>query len=270
MFGYVNAHKDLLRVCDYNIYRGYYCGLCKTLGKKFNPLTRFGLSYDMTFLAILLSALSKEHTTLKQEPCIAHPLSKRPVASADDAIRYSADMSVLLGYYKLKDDWDDEKSLKSLARVFYYFPMKKVAKQYPRQAESIRKNLAELRKLEQKNCNKPDQVAHCFGTLLEDIFDKDAASPALRLLGYHIGRLIYLTDAYTDMAADQKHNSYNPFLALYGKDVSKETVKEALLPTLTYTLSEIAAAYDVLPLKKHKELLDNIIYLGLRKTTDSL
>ena len=51
MFGYVNAYKDLLRVCDYNVFRGYYCGLCKQLGKSFNQLTRFGLSYDMTFLA---------------------------------------------------------------------------------------------------------------------------------------------------------------------------------------------------------------------------
>lgn len=269
MFGYVNAHTDLLRVCDYNVFRGYYCGLCKMLGKQFNQLTRLGLSYDMTFLAVLMSALSDNEITLKREPCIAHPISRRPVIREDDGIRYSADMSVLLTYYKLKDDWDDEKSIKSFARIFYYFPMKRVSKKYPRQANAIRENLAKLRTLEQENCKNPDAVADCFGKLTEVIFDRSGDFKPLQVLGYHIGRLIYLTDAYFDLDVDIKKKNYNPFLALYGKGASKEPLKEALVPSLTYTLSEIAAAYELLTIHKNKELLDNIIYLGLRKNLDS-
>ena len=71
MFGYVNAYKDLLRVCDYNVFRGYYCGLCKQLGKKFNQLTRFGLSYDMTFLAILMSSLLVYILSSRPSPSLA-------------------------------------------------------------------------------------------------------------------------------------------------------------------------------------------------------
>ena len=159
MFGYVNAHKDLLRVCDYNVFRGYYCGLCKALGKQFHQLTRFGLSYDMTFLAILISSLEKEEIKLKPEPCIAHPFSKRPVIREDVGIRYSADMSVVLTYYKLKDDWEDEKSFKSLARILYYFPMKKVAKKYPRQIHAIRENLKKLHMLEHEKSESIDAVS---------------------------------------------------------------------------------------------------------------
>ncbi len=269
MFGYVNAHKDLLRVCDYNVFRGYYCGLCKMLGKQFNQLTRLGLSYDMTFLAVLISALEDKKIELKQEPCIAHPISRRPVIKEDVGIRYSADMSVLLTYYKLKDDWEDEKSLKSFARMFYYFPMKRVAKKYPRQATAIKENLEKLHALEQENCKNPDAVADCFGKLTEAVFDRDGTSKPLQVLGYHIGRLIYITDAYFDLQKDVKKKNYNPFLSLYGKSISKETLKESLVPSLTYTLSEIAAAYELLPICKNKELLDNIIYLGLRKNLDS-
>lgn len=270
MFGYVTAHKDLLRVCDYNIFRGYYCGLCKTLGKKFNQITRLGLSYDMTFLAVLVSSLSDEKIDLKRACCIAHPLSKRPVINDDGGISYSADMSVLLTYYKLKDDWTDEKSLKSLARIFYIFPVKKVKKCYPRQANAIKEQLKNLRMLETENCNQPDKVADCFGKLLAVIFDKDGNNRPLSMLGYHIGRLIYLTDAYCDLEQDLKKKCYNPFLSLYGSSISKEALKEQLVPSLTYTLSEIAAAYELLDLKKNKELLDNIIYLGLRKNVESL
>ena len=101
MFGYVNAYKDLLRVCDYNVFRGYYCGLCKQLGKSFNQLTRVGLSYDMTFLAILMSSLDEGKPEMNLENCIAHPLSKRPVIHNDQGISYSADMSILLTYWHL-------------------------------------------------------------------------------------------------------------------------------------------------------------------------
>ncbi len=269
MFGYVNAHKDLLRVCDYNVFRGYYCGLCKALGKQFNQLTRFGLSYDMTFLAILLSSLEQNELILKQEPCIAHPITRRPVILEDAGIRYSADMSVLLTYYKLKDDWNDEKSLKSFARLWYYFPMKRVQKKYPNQAKAIRENLEKLGKLEQENCKNPDQVADCFGKLTESLFDRNGNNLALKMVGYHIGRFIYFADAYTDLEHDQKKKNYNPFLARSESQVQKEDLKKEIVPALTYTLSEIANAYELLSIHKNKELLDNIIYLGLRKTVES-
>lgn len=269
MFGYVNAHKDLLRVCDYNVFRGYYCGLCKALGKQFNQLTRFGLSYDMTFLAILISSLNKNPLNLQQKPCIAHPITKRPVISEDDGIRYSADMSVLLTYYKLKDDWNDEKSLKSFARLWYYFPMKRVQKKYPHQAKVIRESLRKLNQLEQENCENPDRVADCFGKLTQAIFDRNNDHLPIKTVGYHIGRFIYFTDAYKDLEHDLKKKNYNPFLARSGSAVNKEKLKQELIPSLTYTLSEIANAYELIPIRKNKELLDNIIYLGLRKTIES-
>ncbi len=270
MFGYVNAYKDLLRVCDYNVFRGYYCGLCKQLGKKFNQLTRFGLSYDMTFLAILMSSLEDKKLDIKMQNCIAHWISKRPVIKDDDGIAYSADMSVILTYMKLKDDWADEHSVKSFARIAYFFPMKKCAKKYPVQYKSIKENLLNLSKLEKENCKNIDAVADCFGKLLESIFDKDADNKSLAWLGYHIGRYIYIIDAYKDIEKDLKNKSYNPFIAMYGTNLNKEDFKEAVKASITFTLSEISNASALLDVKKNKELLDNIIYLGLRKNLDNL
>lgn len=270
MFGYVNAYKDLLRVCDYNVFRGYYCGLCKQLGKKFNQLTRFGLSYDMTFLAILISSLEDKKVELKMQNCIAHPISKRPVIKEDSGIAYSADMSVILTYMKLKDDWQDEKSLKSLARFAYFLPMKRVAKKYPVQYNSVKENLAKLGEFEKKNCKNIDEVADCFGKLLESIFNKDGNNKAVAWFGYHIGRYIYIIDAYKDIEKDLKTKSYNPFIAMYGTELKKEDFKESVKTSLTFTLSEISNAYNLLDIKKNKELLDNIIYLGLRKNLDEL
>lgn len=269
MFGYVNAYKDLLRVCDYNVFRGYYCGLCKQLGKSFNQLTRFGLSYDMTFLAILVSSLEDKKIDLKMQNCIAHPMSKRPVIKGDVGISYSADMSVILTYMKLKDDWQDERSLKSLACVAYYFPMKKCAKKYPKQYKCIKDNLSKLSELEKEKCKSIDAVADCFGKLLESIFDFNGDNRALAWLGYHIGRFIYITDAYMDIDKDLKSKNYNPFIAMYGNELKKENFKESVVNSLTFTLSEISNAYNLLEVKKNKELLDNIIYLGLRRNLEN-
>ena len=34
MFGYINIHKDELKVKEYNMFKAYYCGLCFALKEK--------------------------------------------------------------------------------------------------------------------------------------------------------------------------------------------------------------------------------------------
>ena len=72
-----------------------------------------------------------------------------------------------------------------------------------------------------------------------------------------------------DIEHDQKKKNYNPFLERCEGDLKKEDINAELVPALTYTLSEIANAYELLKIYKNKELLDNIIYLGLRKTIET-
>lgn len=268
MFGYVNIYKDLLKMRDYNVFRGYYCGLCKQLGKKFNHLTRFGLSYDMTFLAILISSLDDNKAEIKLQNCIAHPFTKRPVIPYDEGIEYSAEISVILTYLKLIDDWCDEKSLKSFMGIFYYFPNRKAIKKHNDKYKMIQEYMNKLRLLEKENCSNVDEVADCFGKILEIVFDKEKCNRALAWLGYHIGRFIYITDAYNDIEKDIKNKNYNPFVANSGSDLDKNQLKESVKTSLEFTLSEISNAYNLLDIKKNKELLDNIIYLGLRQNVD--
>lgn len=262
MFGYVNVKKDLLLVRDYNIFRGYYCGLCKQLGKSFNVITRMGLSYDMTFLAILISSLFQENTEIKFSNCIAHPFSKRPVKECDFGIEYASEMSVILTYLKLKDDWNDEKSPKSFASVFYFLPFKKAVLKHKEKYRVIGENLKRLNSLEKQKCKNIDEVSDCFGKILECIFDYNSNNRVLACLGYQIGRFIYLTDAFDDVLHDKNHNCYNPFLLCYGED--NESLKRDFKNAMTYTLSEISKAYSLLDIKKNKEICDNVIYFGLR------
>ena len=57
MFGYILANMEQLSPEDRYRYQSYYCGLCRALGSRHNSLCRMTLTYDMTFLALFLSAV---------------------------------------------------------------------------------------------------------------------------------------------------------------------------------------------------------------------
>ena len=57
MFGYIVVNQPELRIREWEIYHSYCCGLCRVLKKKYGRVGQATLSYDMTFLLILLSGL---------------------------------------------------------------------------------------------------------------------------------------------------------------------------------------------------------------------
>ena len=106
MLGYVKIDKGELKVREYDIYTGYYCGICKSIGRRYGQLPRMVLSYDAAFLGILLSALSDDRDEISWEHCIAHHIQKKPVIS-NKVIDYAADVMLILAWYKLADDVKD-------------------------------------------------------------------------------------------------------------------------------------------------------------------
>ena len=57
MFGYVIANLEGLTQAQKDRYKGCYCGLCRVLKQRHGFSGRLTLTYDMTFLVLLLSAL---------------------------------------------------------------------------------------------------------------------------------------------------------------------------------------------------------------------
>ena len=277
MFGYVNVFKDELKIKDYLNFRAYYCGLCHAMGRNCSQISRFGLSYDMTFLAVLLSSLSGDVSEYRESPCIAHPLHKRKYIINDKCIDYAADASAILYYGKLKDDFHDEHSLKSiLGCITFYRAYKKAVRRRPELAASVRKNLAELTALEKKNSDDTDLCADCFARITETLFSPDFTGDNKRpaaWLGYNIGRWIYIIDAYSDIEKDLKKKSFNPFLCGYdGADIRqyKKQLADKLNITLTYTLENAASAFELMKIYKNKEILENILYDSLKLRQDSI
>ena len=114
MFGYVVLNKPEIKFKDFDMYRSFYCGLCRELRERYGISGQITLSYDMTFVILLLSALYEPPTRKGTTRCIVHPVRKQTVRK-NAITEYGADMNIFLTYYKCKDDWNDEKKILSLA-----------------------------------------------------------------------------------------------------------------------------------------------------------
>ena len=73
MFGYIIVNKAEMKFREFDVYHSFYCGICRELKRKYGVCGQISLSYDMTFLAILLTGLYEPQTRAGKCKCIAHP-----------------------------------------------------------------------------------------------------------------------------------------------------------------------------------------------------
>lgn len=171
MLGYVKIDKGELKVREYEVYTGYYCGVCKSIGRRYGQLPRMVLSYDAAFLAILLASLSDESDAPVQEHCIAHPVIKKKTVIRNRAIDYAGDVMLILAWYKLADDAADEGKVYAkpvmlmMKRIF-----RRLNRLYPELCSSIETHLSALSALEREKCASIDMAAEAFSKIMEDIF----------------------------------------------------------------------------------------------------
>jgi hypothetical protein len=260
MFGYVTIDKMELKFKEYYSYKGYYCGLCMSLKNKYNNFSRLTLNYDMTFLILLLSSLYEPENKIYNSKCIAHPTKKQLIIQ-NEITEYAAGINIILSYYNLKDNWNDEKDVKSLviARMLKR-NFNKASQELVFKSEEIREILLNMSMLEKRNTDDIDEVSNEFGHLMEEIilYKKDVWENTLRKIGFFLGKYIYLLDAYEDMEKDKKNNSYNPFNNLKVENIDKYA-KEILMLNLSFLSEEV----EKLPLVQDKEIIENIIYSGI-------
>ena len=262
LFGYIIVNKPEMKFKEFDLYHAYYCGLCRSLKKCYGMAGQISLSYDMTFLAMLLCGLYEPEETCSRERCVAHPLS-RHMAIENIFTEYAADMNVLLTMYKCEDDWQDEKKF---GRHLYGSVLKvKSTKKnpYPEKAEKIKACLESLSQKEKENVQDIDTMSGLFGEIMAELFayQKDAWEPLLRKMGFYMGKFIYLLDAYEDLKQDQKKGNYNPLA--YVQMESKEEYETFCRSTLTCLMAECAKSFERMPILQHAEILRNILYSGV-------
>ena len=262
MFGYVRINKMDLTFREYEHYKAYYCGLCKYLKRNHTELSRLTINYDITFLIVLLSSIYQPSAQVFHEKCIVDPVKKKKHI-INEITEYAASMNILLTYYKLEDDVNDEGGIKSrLARQVYKKSFKTAYDKYPKKADFIKKCLGELRSLEEDQSSSIDQTSNCFARLLEEIFDykDDEYRDRLRKVGFNIGKYIYIMDAYEDLDEDLEKGRYNPFTS-YKDD--REALKDRVDKLIGMTLARLEEGILDLDIEVNKSIIDNIIYSGV-------
>ncbi len=261
MFGYIEMNKPEIKFKDFDLYKSFYCGLCRELREKYGISGQLTLSYDMTFVILLLSGLYEPRTYQGTTHCVIHPVRRQTVRK-NEITEYGADMNVLLTYYKCLDDWkDDRKYLKLGYARLLEGKNKRLKKLYPEKSRKIAELLDELSRLEKENETDVDRMSGIFGHIMEEVlaYKQDEWEESLRKIGFYLGKFIYLLDAYDDVEDDVKNKDYNPFAEKYTMEGFDEEVRQILIMMLAETCRE----FEKLPIIKYGDILRNILYSGV-------
>lgn len=281
MFGYVTPCKMELKVKDYEKFKAYYCGLCREIKNTFGNLPRLSLNYDMTFLAVLLDSLNDEKIKAERKFCAFHPRQKRAVITENSPLKYAAFCNVILTYYKLLDNInDDNKALSKIYLKVLSIYLKKAPAEYKDAAGFIEKSLNNLYDAEKNPYNKSlDELSHHFadltGFILSSYVGEHKDRDTLYFLGYNLGKWIYIIDAYDDLEKDMKNNKFNAVNAVFNeKGLPYEKFYKKIRERIDFILVSCAQStvecLNSISVVKNYDLLYNILQFGLMEKMDKV
>lgn len=272
VFGYVQIRKPELKIKDYSIYHGFYCGLCERLRDKYGLKGRITLTYDMTFMAVFLSSLYDAENIVAEKRCIMHPAKKQKIIY-NQYTDYCADMNILLSYYHCLDDKLDDGSIRGYAGTLFYDKVhKKTKRLYKRQTRKISECLKKLNELEKDKDTKIFDAADCFGWLLAEIMclKKGYFEKEVKKFGFHLGRFVYIMDAFDDIRDDIAKNRFNPLKKMYFLCDDTDVFNKKVYEILISEMSEACAEFEKLPCVGYIDILRNILYAGVWNKYDKI
>ena len=170
MFGFVRPLRGELKCKDFDLYNATYCGLCRCLRRRYGLLAPMLLTYDCTFLALLLEPPQEQFTPCRGR-CHANPLRTRVMCPDSPALDAAADATVILTWWKLRDEIADHglwgglpaRGLSILLRPAY----RKAVRLAPELDKTAQACLGDLARLEREDCPSIDRVADTFARMLQ-------------------------------------------------------------------------------------------------------
>lgn len=179
MFGFIIPNFETLQKNEKDRYKSVYCGLCHSIRDNYSNVSRLTLSYDLTFLVLLLSSLYEPQEKYNDCNCIFHPGKKYQTAN-NEFSDYCADLTIALAYHKILDDVNDEGDLKSkISETALRNQYKKVNEKLPQTCKTIENLMKEISEIEKstqnnnadiKNSESGDKISKLFGMIMANIF----------------------------------------------------------------------------------------------------
>lgn len=291
MYGYVRAAEGELKMREYELYRAFYCGLCREMGRLTGTTSRLSLSYDGAFFAIVRTAVLGESYTVSKIRCALHPAKRRAAVGDSKALDYTACAFAALACAKLDDTKADERGAARLA-AGAALPVasgwqKKAARRYEGVDRIISDGIAALTELERARSASLDDTSGAFGAMMGELAAygvEGSEGRILRSVGDLVGRFVYVCDACDDAAEDVKRQRYNPLIEIYGTDLCEKRrvlgldrktkerevlrgeIADQIKPAAMMLLSRLGAAADLIDFGRTPALegiLTNVAKIGM-------
>lgn len=260
MFGYVTVYKPELKIKEYDVYKGVYCTLCKQMQKEYGFFSRFLLSYDAAFYVLYRMGISDCPMKASKSHCSFSPCKKcLKIDSEEEVFKKAAAITVILSYFKLRDNISDSGFLKralcKLTEPYFKHICKKAEKKYPEVFSTLKQYMNAQVEAE-KHFKGIDSAADPTGNALGYILsDGDINSDSFKI-GYFLGRTVYFLDAFDDYEKDIKSNSFNPFKN------TNNIINDASF-AVNLSIGELADYIKKTEFFKFKPIIFNIVFEGL-------
>ena len=272
MFGYVRPVEGELSGEERKRYQAAYCGLCHAIGERCGFLARLTLNYDFALLAMLF--LPGE-PALCERRCTAHPFHKRQVCPGCAGLELAADESVILAWQKLRDDARDKGLIGGLPARLAAWALgrayRKAARLRPEFDRRVSEQLARLHALEEERSPSIDRAADTFAGILKAAVPpglEERRTRVLEQLLYHLGRWIYLVDAWDDLEEDREGGRYNPLAERFGG--APEEQAGYVRTTLTHSVKLAISAFQLEDFGSWGPIIENILYRGLPSVQEAV
>lgn len=255
------------------MYRAMYCGVCKGIAQSCGQGARMGLTYDVTFLSVILHNIAGIDVKIEKQHCLTHCIRSKMMANVDDMTKKLGALNTALVYYKYTDDiLDGEKGRGK--RLWFVSGHKKTVRNYPEIERIVRENLAAQQETEKSKTDSLDRAADASANMMAELSDyllEDKKTPYTHDLFYAVGKWIYLIDALDDYDKDKKKGAYNPFVLSYSCEDKADLMKrrqkdvEFVFHSLFFDIRE-----NLSKIKFHfnRDLSDNILLRGLPSETN--
>lgn len=224
----------------YRCYKNYYCGTCFALEHNYGHTSRLLLSYDITLVALILMCHPKP--LQDKYNCFGQCSEKRCVF-CDDVWKQVAAMNILLVNEKLKDDINDDGSIKAkLVKIVLDGKIRKAEREYPDMADKITKGYEEMYILEKQNSDI-HQIEDRFALMMVNALD--VCKPLTEWEKKYIScvaKWIYYIDALDDYEKDFKKRKFNAL-----KKENADTLYTYIQNYLPEIVSDLDYIYQDIP-----------------------
>lgn len=210
MYGYLKPYTVSASAEVRRRYKQYYCSLCHALWKNYGQLSRLIVSYDITFIAVVLN----RYFTLPDGKISC--LKKCHNPETEDNWKKLAALSIMMVASKIEDDIMDEKSKKAhIGKAILGGTIAKVKSDFP-QAYATMLQAMDAFNTKEGMGSDIDILANSFSDViiktLQALFPEIDNTDIIILR--HVTQWVYFIDAVDDFSQDLKEKKMNPFLGM--------------------------------------------------------